>query len=127
MIKYAAKFEELAKFYPHYAAWTTEFSKCVKFENGFHTEIKRVIGYQQICKFPELVNGCRIYEEDTKTHYKMVSEKRGKQQNRGNRIVPQLIKVNRRLRRARSQVGEMLPLESHVLNVVKLVIVSVSA
>lgn len=30
------------------------------------------------------MNGCRIYEEDTKAHYKIVNEKRGKQQqNRG--------------------------------------------
>ena len=32
--EYAAKFVELAKFYPHYTAETTEFSKCIKFENG---------------------------------------------------------------------------------------------
>lgn len=81
--EYAVKFEELAKFYPHYAAETAEFSKCVKLESGLRTEIKRAIGYKKIRKFPDLVNGYRIYEEDTKTHYKMVSEKRGKQQNRG--------------------------------------------
>ena len=55
----------------------------MKFENGLRSEIKRAIGYQHICKFHALMNGCRIYEEDTKSHYKMVSDKRGKQQNRG--------------------------------------------
>ena len=55
----------------------------MKFENGLRSEIKRAIGYQQIRKFHALVNGCRIYEEDTKSHYKMVNDKRGKQQNRG--------------------------------------------
>lgn len=55
MIEYATKFEELAKFYPHYAEETAEFSKCVKFDNGLRTEIKRAIEYQQIRKFPELV------------------------------------------------------------------------
>lgn len=51
----------------------------------------------------------------------------GNNRTAGSRIVPQLIKVKRRLDRASSQVGEMLPLESCVLNVVKLVIVSMSA
>ena len=39
--EYAAKFVELAKFYPHYTAETAEFSKCIKFENGLRAEIKR--------------------------------------------------------------------------------------
>ena len=46
--KYAAKFVELAKFYPHYAAETAEFSKCIKFKNGLRADIKRAIGYQKI-------------------------------------------------------------------------------
>jgi len=43
--EYAAKFVELAKFYSHYTAETAKFSKCIKFKNGLHTEIKRAIGY----------------------------------------------------------------------------------
>jgi len=43
--EYAAKFVELAKFYPHYTVETVEFSKCIKFENGLRAEIKRPIGY----------------------------------------------------------------------------------
>ena len=43
--EYAAKFVELAKFYPHYSAETTEFSKCIKFENGLSSDIKTAIGY----------------------------------------------------------------------------------
>jgi len=43
--EYAAKFVELAKFYPHYTAETDEFSKCIKFENGLRADIKRAIGY----------------------------------------------------------------------------------
>ena len=77
---YAAKFVELAKFYPHYTAETTEFSKCIKFENGLRAEIKRAIGYQKICQFSELVSSCRIYEEDTKAHYKVMNERKGKSQ-----------------------------------------------
>jgi len=30
IMEYAAKFVELAKFYPHYTAETAEFSKCIK-------------------------------------------------------------------------------------------------
>lgn len=78
--EYAAKFVELATFYPHYSAETAEFSKCIKFENGLRADIKRAIGYQQIRVFSELVNRCRIYEEDTKAHYKIMSERRGKGQ-----------------------------------------------
>jgi len=66
--EYAAKFVELGKFYPHYTAKTAEFSK----------DIKRAIGYQKIRNFSELVSSCRIYEEDTKAHYMVMSERRGK-------------------------------------------------
>jgi hypothetical protein len=78
--EYAAKFVEMAKFYPHYTAETAEFSKCIKFENGLHADIKEAIGYQKIRNFSELVSSCRIYEENTRAHYKIVNEKRGKGQ-----------------------------------------------
>ncbi|XP_058766033.1 uncharacterized protein LOC131639566 [Vicia villosa] len=56
---YAAKFTELAKFYPYYDGEGAEFSKCVKFENG-------------------------IFEEDNVAHYKIVSDRRGRRsQQRG--------------------------------------------
>ncbi|XP_058784020.1 uncharacterized protein LOC131658779 [Vicia villosa] len=81
---YAAKFTELAKFYPYYDGEGAEFSKCVKFENGLRSEIKKAIGYQQIRVFPNLVDSCRIIEEDNAAHYKIVSDRRGKQsQQRG--------------------------------------------
>ncbi|XP_058760496.1 uncharacterized protein LOC131633832 [Vicia villosa] len=73
---YAAKFGELAKFYQHYDGPTGEFSKYIKFENGLHPEIKKTISYQKIQIFADLVDSCRIYEEDNTTHYKMISEKR---------------------------------------------------
>ena len=81
---YAAKFVELSKFYPHYTGAGAEFSKCIKFENGLRSEIKKVVGYQKIRIFTELVDSCRIFEEDNNAHYKIVSDRRGKQhQNRG--------------------------------------------
>ncbi|XP_050896918.1 uncharacterized protein LOC127103726 [Lathyrus oleraceus] len=79
--EYAAIFVELAKFYPHYSEETIEFSKCIEFENGLHSKIQQAIGYQQIRRFPEFVNNCRIYEDDIKpqsTHYKGLSKRRGK-------------------------------------------------
>jgi len=76
--EYVAKFVELAKFYPHYTPETAEFSECIKFENGLRADIKRAIGYQKIRNFSELVSSCRIYEEDTKAHYKAVNERKGK-------------------------------------------------
>ncbi|XP_058780627.1 uncharacterized protein LOC131654482 [Vicia villosa] len=80
---YAAKFVEVAKFYPHYNEATVEFSKCIKFESGLHPEIKKAIKYQKIHNFPDLIDSCGIYEEDDNAHYKIISEKRGKhQQNR---------------------------------------------
>ncbi|XP_050907676.1 uncharacterized protein LOC127121130, partial [Lathyrus oleraceus] len=81
---YAAKFVELSKFYPHYTGAGAEFSKCIKFENGLRSEIKKAVGYQKIRIFTELVDSCRIFEEDNNAHYKIVSDRRGKQhQNRG--------------------------------------------
>ncbi|XP_058728641.1 uncharacterized protein LOC131600505 [Vicia villosa] len=82
--EYAAKFTELAKFYPYYDGAGAEFSKCIKFENGLRSEIKKAIGYQKIRIFPNLVDSCRIFEEDNNAHYKVVTDRRGKnQQNRG--------------------------------------------
>lgn len=59
---YAAKFEELSRFYNHYNGVEAEMSKCIKFENGLHPEIKQFIGYQEIRQFFVLVNKCRIYD-----------------------------------------------------------------
>ncbi|XP_058725720.1 uncharacterized protein LOC131597015 [Vicia villosa] len=76
---YAARFVEMAKFYPHYNEATAAFSKCIKFENGLRPEIKRAIGYHKICKFLKLVDCCRIYEEDSMARYKIMNERRDKQ------------------------------------------------
>ena len=80
VVEYAAKFAELAKFYPHYAESDAKFSKCIKFENGLHPEIKKAVGYQKIRVFADLIDSCRIYEEDNNAHYKIISDKRGKHQ-----------------------------------------------
>lgn len=46
VVEYAAKFNELMKFYPHYNDNAAEVSKCLKFENGLRPEIKQGIGCQ---------------------------------------------------------------------------------
>ncbi|KAI5396505.1 hypothetical protein KIW84_062644 [Lathyrus oleraceus] len=82
--KYAAKFTELSKYYTPYDEATGEFSKCVKFENGLRPEIKQAIGYQRIRVFSDLVDCCRIFEQDTKARaesYQQRVDRKGKNQN----------------------------------------------
>ena len=83
--EYAAKFTELSKFYPHYDGAGGEFSKCIKFENGLRADIKKAIGYQQIRVFSALVDSCRIFEEDSNAHSRVI---RDKQKNFSDRSKP---------------------------------------
>ncbi|XP_050915059.1 uncharacterized protein LOC127130017 [Lathyrus oleraceus] len=79
--EYAAKFEELIKFCPHYNNTNAERSKCPKFVNGLRPDIKKAMGYQQITGFSELINKSRIYDEDrceSAAHYKFLHDKKGK-------------------------------------------------
>ncbi|MCI60336.1 cellular nucleic acid-binding protein, partial [Trifolium medium] len=52
--EYAAKFEELCRFSPHYNTMEAEEDKCVKFENEFRLDIKQLIGFSEIRDFPTL-------------------------------------------------------------------------
>lgn len=84
--EYAAKFEELVKFCPHYNSAATEGSKCIKFKTVLRSKIKQGIRCQEICWFSVLVKKCNIYDDDSRArsaHYKSLSEKRGKDQNCG--------------------------------------------
>lgn len=89
---YAAKFEELIRFFPHYNGADAEESKCIKFESGFRLKIKQFIGYQEIHQFPVLVNKCHIYDEDNNArsaYYKSVCDKKNGNQNcRNPYVVP---------------------------------------
>ncbi|XP_058733083.1 uncharacterized protein LOC131604673 [Vicia villosa] len=83
--EYAAKFQELIKYCPHYNIMNVERSKCLKFVNGLRHDIKKAIGYQQITRFVELVNKNQIYDEDSResaSHYKAMGDKKGKGQYR---------------------------------------------
>jgi hypothetical protein len=110
--EYAAKFVELAKFYPHYSADTAEFSKCIKFENGLRPEIKRAIGYQKIREFSDLVSSCRIYEADTKAHYKILNERKSRSQpSRGKPYSTPADKGKPRVNDERKSVRKVVPNE----------------
>ena len=82
--EYASKFTELAKYYAHYTNDADgEFSKCIKFYNGLHDEIKQGIRYQRIRRFPDLVDCSRILEEDlasTKSNARGYVDRKGKKQ-----------------------------------------------
>ncbi|MCI74396.1 GRAS family transcription factor, partial [Trifolium medium] len=43
--EYAAKFEDLCHFAPHYNTMEADEDKCVKFENGLRPDIKQLIGF----------------------------------------------------------------------------------
>jgi len=75
-------------------------------------DIKRAIGYQKIRNFSELVSSCRIYEEDTKAHYKVMSERRGKgQQSRPKPYSAPADKGKQRLNDERRPKGRDAPTE----------------
>src|SRR3954471_8716933 len=81
--EYASKFVELAKYYVHYNNdEASEFSKCVKFENGLRDEIKQGIRYQRIQRFVESVDCSRIFEEDNlklkSSHSRELVDRKGK-------------------------------------------------
>ncbi|MCI71800.1 GRAS family transcription factor, partial [Trifolium medium] len=52
--EYAARFEELCRFAPHYNTMEEEEDKCVKFENGLRPDIKQLIGFSEIRDFSTL-------------------------------------------------------------------------
>jgi len=63
--EYAAKFEELVRYFPHYQGRDGESSKCVKFLNDLRSEVKQAVNYQGARQFPLLVNMCRIWDENS--------------------------------------------------------------
>ncbi|XP_058745937.1 uncharacterized protein LOC131618796 [Vicia villosa] len=72
IVVYAAKFQELIKYCPHYNTANAERPKCFKFVNGLRHDVKKAIGYQQITRFTELVNKSRIYDEDSRESHHAV-------------------------------------------------------
>ncbi|GAU35802.1 hypothetical protein TSUD_155770 [Trifolium subterraneum] len=80
--EYAAKFESLCAFSPHYNTPKAENEKCVKFESGLRPDIKHIIGFAEIRKFTTLVAKARICDEDGKAKSNYFKAVRGKSQDR---------------------------------------------
>ena len=81
--EYAAKFESLVRYFPQYQGEDGERSKCVKFINGLRPEIKMVVNCHGIRDFSQLVNMCRVFDEDQRaknTFYRSVGPSRDKRQ-----------------------------------------------
>ncbi|MCH83885.1 cellular nucleic acid-binding protein, partial [Trifolium medium] len=81
--EYAAKFESLCKFSPHYNTVEAENDKCVKFESGLRPGIKHSIGFAEIRDFNTLVAKSRICDDDAKAKNNYYKAMRGKSQDRG--------------------------------------------
>ncbi|GAU51873.1 hypothetical protein TSUD_416580 [Trifolium subterraneum] len=80
--EYAAKFESLCAFSPHYNTPEAENDKCVKFESGLRPDIKHIIGFAEIRNFTTLVAKARICDEDGKAKSNYFKAVRGKNQDR---------------------------------------------
>ncbi|GAU50577.1 hypothetical protein TSUD_410010 [Trifolium subterraneum] len=76
--EYAAKFESLCAFSPHYNTPKAENDKCVKFESGLRPDIKYIIGFAEIRNFTTLVAKARICDEDGKAKSNYFKAVRGK-------------------------------------------------
>ncbi|GAU47013.1 hypothetical protein TSUD_403230 [Trifolium subterraneum] len=77
--EYAAKFESLCAFSPHYNTPEAENDKCVKFESGLRPDIKHIIGFA-VRNFTTLVAKARICDEDGKAKSNYFTAVRGKSQ-----------------------------------------------
>ncbi|XP_028216617.1 uncharacterized protein LOC114398639 [Glycine soja] len=82
MAEYATRFENLVRYFPHYQGEAGERSKCVKFVNGLRPEVKMKVNYHGIHSFAQLINMCRIFDEDqreTTAFYNNVNASHGKE------------------------------------------------
>ncbi|GAU48784.1 hypothetical protein TSUD_406270 [Trifolium subterraneum] len=80
--EYAAKFDSLCVFSPHYNTPDAENDKYVKFESGLRPDIKHIIGFAEIQNFTTLVAKARICDEDGKAKNNYYKAMRGKSHDR---------------------------------------------
>ncbi|XP_040865561.1 ATP-dependent RNA helicase glh-2-like [Glycine max] len=81
LAEYAAKFEDLVRYFPHYQGRDGESSNCVKFMNDLRPGVKQAVNYQGVRQFPLLVNMCRIWDEDSRdraAYYRSIGPMRNK-------------------------------------------------
>ncbi|GAU51721.1 hypothetical protein TSUD_415270 [Trifolium subterraneum] len=88
VVEYAAKFESLCAFSPHYNTPEAENDKCVKFESGLRPDIKHIIGFAEIRNFTTLVAKARICDEDEKAKSNYFKAVRGRSQDRAKPYEP---------------------------------------
>ena len=93
LAEYAAKFEDLVRYFPHYQGRDGESSNCVKFMNDLRPGVKQAVNYQGVRQFPLLVNMCRIWDEDSRdraTYYRSIGLMRNKKNGPQHRGKPYL-------------------------------------
>ena len=81
VVEYAAKFEELSRFYPYINTEDAMISNCVKFENGLRPDIYQYICFHEVRDFDTLVHKCRMFDDAGKakaSYYKVMNDKKGK-------------------------------------------------
>ena len=66
IVEYAAKFEELCKFFTIYQGNTNESWKCMKYEGGLRAEILASMSPLEIRSYAALVNKCCVVKDCTK-------------------------------------------------------------
>ncbi|XP_027346072.1 uncharacterized protein LOC113857937 [Abrus precatorius] len=64
--EYAAKFQELMKYWPHYWHGDGEEDLCSQFENGLRSDIRAAVSIFQLTDLPILVSKSRIFEANTR-------------------------------------------------------------
>ncbi|XP_027348014.1 uncharacterized protein LOC113859437 [Abrus precatorius] len=64
--EYAARFQELMKYWPHYQHGDEEEELCSQFENGLRSKIQAAVSVFQLTNLPTLVSKSRIFEANTR-------------------------------------------------------------
>ena len=64
--EYAAKFQELAQYWPHFQHVDGGEDLCAQFESGLRPEIRTTVSILQLNDLPTLISKCRIYEASVK-------------------------------------------------------------
>ncbi|XP_027351275.1 uncharacterized protein LOC113862386 [Abrus precatorius] len=64
--EYAAKFQELIKYWPHYQHGDGEKDLCAQFEHGLRPDIRVAVSVFQLIDLPTLVSKSRIFEANSR-------------------------------------------------------------
>lgn len=64
VVEYAARFENLVRYFPHYQWEAEERSKCVKIINGLRPKVKMMVNCHNIHNLAHLTNMCTIFDKE---------------------------------------------------------------